>query len=140
MKTPLLRDPTVYPDAAVLERESGESYAALCAFLDTVESKPYQFVPEWRYYRDGSAWLCKLTAKKKTVAWLSIWPGCFKVAFYFTAQSGAGIAKLKIPDATKERYRTHEPVGKLKPLVFEVSQNDQLDEVYRLLRYKAGLK
>ncbi|PKP08994.1 MAG: hypothetical protein CVU09_13085 [Bacteroidetes bacterium HGW-Bacteroidetes-4] len=37
---------------------------------------------QWRYYNDGKAWLCKVSYKKKTVFWLSVWEAYFKVAFY----------------------------------------------------------
>lgn len=139
METPLLTDPDTAPSPAVLEDALGRTYAAYGAFIETIESGAYGFSPEWRYYRDGKAWLCKITFRKKTVAWLSIWPGCFKVACYFTEQSGAGISNLEISAAAKERYRIHQPIGRLKPLVFEVSRKVQLAEVYCLLHYKAGL-
>jgi len=27
---------------------------------------------EWRYYKDGKAWLCKITQKKRTIVWISL--------------------------------------------------------------------
>ena len=56
---------------------------------------------EWRYYNDGKAWLCKITHKKKTVAWLSLWENTFKTGFYFTEKTGAGIISLDIDNKIK---------------------------------------
>lgn len=138
METQLLKDPNIYPDAAVLKDVLRSTYSVFQKFMETIESDSYRFVPEWRYYRDGNAWLCKITFKKKTVAWLSTWSGCFKVSLYFTEKSGEGILKLGIQESTKERYRTHKSIGKLKPLIFEVSKKNQLAEVFTILKYKAG--
>ncbi len=134
----LLKDPDIYPSAEVLEKELGAYYPVLSKFMDAVISEEFGFNPEWRYYRDGKAWLCKITCKSKTVAWMSVWPGYFRVVFYFTEKTGVGIPGLGIPEELKEQYRNHPAIGKLKPLIFEVEREDQLNDVYSVLGYKAG--
>jgi hypothetical protein len=140
METQQLKDPEIYPSAAVLKDTLRNTYSVYQMFIETIESDSYGYDPEWRYYRDGAAWLCKITFKKKTVAWLSVWSGCFKVTLYFTEKTGEGILKLDIQETTKERYRTRESIGKLKPLTFEVNKKNQLAEVFCLLKYKASAK
>lgn len=131
-----LNDPNVFPTAEVLEKVLGELQPVIMEFLNTVESEDYKLNPEWRYYKDGKAWLCKITHKKKTVAWLSVWSDCFKVAFYFTEKSGGGIPDLNISDSLKEFYINHKPIGKLRPLVAETRLKSQLSDIYTLLKYK----
>lgn len=46
---------------------------------------------EWRYYKDGKAWLCKITHKKKTIVWVSLWDSLFKSSFFFTEKNRSGI-------------------------------------------------
>jgi hypothetical protein len=138
MTNQLLRDPETFPADAVLEQGLGRSYSAFVECMRVIASDPFRLESEWRFYKDGKAWLCKITRNKKTVAWLSAWHGCFKVACYFTERSGAGIPDLSIDDALKERYRTHAPIGRLKPLVVEVRKRSQLSDVFALLEYKAG--
>ena len=138
MDTRLLTDPEVFPDADVLEKALGKTYPVLTEFLETVESDAFSFIPEWRYYRDGHSWLCKITFKKKTVVWLSVWSECFRVALYFTEKSGEGIPDLKIHDSIKVDYLSHKPVGKLKPVIMELRNTSQLQDLYTLLRYKIG--
>lgn len=36
-------------------------------------TKPMRRHPEWRYYKDGKSWLCKITQKNKTIVWISLW-------------------------------------------------------------------
>ncbi|MEN8251708.1 MAG: DUF3788 family protein [Bacteroidota bacterium] len=138
MENPLLNDPDVFPTAEVLEKVIGKIYPVFREFMNTAESEDFKLDPEWRYYKDGKAWLCKISFKKKTVAWLSVWSDCFKVAFYFTEKSGGGIPGLKINDSIKEDYLNHEPIGKLKPLIVETRMKSQLSDISTLLKYKIG--
>jgi hypothetical protein len=134
----LLKDPEVFPSEEVLEKALGETYPVFEEFMKSAESDEFKLSPEWRYYNDGKAWLCKIVFKKKTVIWLSVWSDCFKVALYFTEKSGGGIAELEISDSIIEAYLKHAPIGKLKPVVFEVRKKSQLPDIYTLLTYKIG--
>lgn len=136
MENQPLKDPDIFPSPEVLEKVLGKQYPVLKEFINTAESEEFKLNPEWRYYKDGKAWLCKITLRKKTVIWLSVWADHFKVAFYFTEKTGAGIAALKVDDSVKEIYLNHKPIGKLKPLVVEVKEKSQLDDVKALISYK----
>ena len=136
MEIQLLKDPDILPTAEVLEKELGKKYPVFKEFMNTAESEEFKLKPEWRYYKDGKAWLCKITFRKKTVVWLSVWSDCFKVAFYFTEKSGGGIPGLKIDDSIKEFYLNHKPIGKLKPVVVEVRKKSQLVDIITLIKYK----
>ena len=136
MEEQLLKDPDTFPTAEVLEKALKKKYAVLREFLNTAESKEFKLKPEWRYYKDGKAWLCKISFKKKTVVWLSVWSGYFKLGFYFTEKSGGGIPDLKIDESIKKDYLTHAPIGKLKPLVIDMEKKSQLSDLYTILQYK----
>lgn len=136
MENPLLKDPDIFPTAEVLDKVLGNLYPVFREFMDTIESEDFGLSPEWRYYKDGKAWLCKNTYKKKTVFWLSVWSDCFKVAFYFTEKSGSGIPGLIIDDSIKESYLNHKAIGKLKPLVIEGRMKSQLEDINTLIKYK----
>lgn len=133
-----LKDPEVFPSLEVLEKVLGKTYPVFEEFMKAAESEEFGLRPEWRYYKDGKACLCKITFKKKTVVWLSVWSDCFKVAQYFTEKSGGGIAELKISDSIKEAYLKNAPIQKLKPVVFEVRKKSQLPDIYAMLTYKIG--
>lgn len=139
MKAILLTDPDIEPTDKVLEKEVAELFPLLKGFMDTITSDEFKFSPEWRFYKDGKAWLCKICYKKKTIVWLSLWPGLFKLAFYFTEKTGTGIQDLNIKDSLKKSYETSKPSGKLKPLVVDVSNEAQLSDAYTLIKFKAEL-
>lgn len=81
METLALRDGDILPTQEVLEAVLGSSYPAfeeLNALLIAMEIRP-----EWNYYRDGKAWLCKMMSKKKNMGWLHVYDGFFRVSFFF---------------------------------------------------------
>jgi hypothetical protein len=136
----ILIDPEVTPTENVLRAEFGSWYPVFEEFIQTIESERFMFSPEWRYYKDGKAWLCKISYKKKTVVWLSAWSGFFQLGYYFTERTGAGIKDLKIGDELKKDYASNKPIGKLKPLVACINEKSQLDDIYTLLKYKVETK
>ncbi len=138
MDDQLLRDPEVELSEKVFRNEFGEWYSVFDEFVTEIQSDKFSFGTEWRYYKDGKAWLCKIVYKKKTVVWLSAWKTHFKLGFYFTEKNGAGIRELEIHKDLKSKYENNKSIGRLKPLIVDVSKQTQLGDVYALLNYKIG--
>ncbi len=131
MERPLLNDKNEFPDDQVLAKHLGKTKSAWDALTAGVAAK----FPE-----ASLEWLCKLTRKKKTVCWISVWDKSFRISFYFTAKSDKDIENLEISPDAKDSYRTQEPTGKLKPLTIEVRTQKALKDVFVLAEYKSGLK
>ncbi|HSO78396.1 MAG TPA: DUF3788 family protein [Bacteroidales bacterium] len=140
MDTILLKDKQVFPEDKVLNAILGDSYYAYAGLIKTVTGDKFGLSPQWNYYNDGKAWLCKVVFKKKTVFWLSVWEGYFKVAFYFTEKSCDAIGGLEIAPEIKQSFMSADHIGKLIPLVVSVRSSDQLPDLYRIIAYKKGLK
>lgn len=95
---------------------------------------------EWRYYNDGKAWLCKITDKKKTIAWLSLWKDCIKTSFYFTEKTREGVMLLDISNDIKTSFAEAKTIGKLIPLILILEQPNQADDFKKIAVYKMTLK
>lgn len=135
----LLRDKDTEPTVEVLKSALGnEVYDIYGEFTGNVESIGIKL--QWRYYNDGKAWLCKAVWKKKTVFWLSVWDGLFKTTVYFTEKTRTGIEDLSVSRSIKERILSAEPTGKLVPLTFDISNSDQIADLYTIIEYKKALK
>lgn len=116
----------------------GSSYPAfeeLNALLISMEIRP-----EWNYYRDGKAWLCKMMFKKKNMGWLHVYDGFFRVSFFFMERHLSAIADLNISDYIKEDFYEMKPVGKLLPMSIVVGDKEKLEDVLTVLRFKRSLK
>jgi len=140
METRLLGEKEVYPNKEVLEKALGESYLAFNELIKTISNEKYALVPDWRFYKDGQSWLCNVSNKKKTVCWISAWNKFFKVGFYFTEKTRLGINELDIENRIKEDFSQSKNIGKLIPLVIDVSRIEQIDDVLKIVEYKKKLK
>ena len=132
----LLTSPDAAPTPDVLEHELGDRYAIYETLTARFASPEFDVRPEWRYYRDGGAWLCKMTRRAKTVFWLSAWTSCLKAGFYFTTRTGDGIAALPIDASLKAAFASAAPIGKLVPLLIEVRGDEQLDDLFTVAAYR----
>lgn len=136
----MLRDPMIPPSEQLLKEILGDSYGAYYELIRRYEEPDYNLQPQWRYYNDGKAWLCKVVFKSKTVFWLSIWEGFFKTSFFFRDRDCSGILELDIDKSYKQQVESSQTFGKLHPVVLEIRDHVQLEDLAKLIRYKKGLK
>lgn len=138
MDRPLLNDATILPEDAVLEAVLKDCNKVYQEFEDQLPN--YQIELEWRYYNDSKCWLGKSTTKKKTIFWLSVWQGFFRVSFYFTEKTRVGIMALPISDEVKIKIENEPVKGKLILLFFDISEKAQLKDVFTVIAYKQSCK
>lgn len=131
-----LRDENTRPDPQTIAQALGSSWPAYEKLAGEVARPPFNITFEWRWYNDGKAWLCKATAKGKTVFWLSAWDGYFKTSFYFTEKTGAGLAALEIDPAHKAAFASAKPIGKLIPLTLDIKEERDLEDLLKITGYK----
>ena len=140
METPLLRDPKVFPAAEVLEEVLQRAYPVFEELIEIITTPEFSLEPEWKYYKDGKSWLCKVRHKKKTIFWLSVWNQYFKAGFYFTSATSAGVTGLDIKKSLKENLNQSKPIGKLIPLIVDLRKREQLKDLLKIIEYKKSLK
>ena len=100
---------------------------------------PYSEANEMKKYLIET-WLCKVSYKKKTVFWLSVWKGYFQTGFFFTQKHLEKIAALDIDETVKGDFFNRKPVGKLFPMIFKISQKEQLNDLLKVVAFKKDLK
>jgi hypothetical protein len=94
---------------------------------------------EWRYYNDGKSWLCKVTHKKKTIVWISLWEFFFKAGFYFNEKNRGGIKDLDINQKNKDTFEKAQPIGKLFPLTLDIKNINDLNDFKKIIEYKINI-
>lgn len=140
METQLLREQGIFPSDEVLKNAIGSVYPIYKLVVNTITGLEYGLTCDWNYYKDGKSWLCKVSNKKKTVFWLSVWEGYFQIGFFFTEKHLEGIAELNIAENIKEDFCKAKPIGKLLPMIFKISRKEQLPDLLKVVEFKKALK
>ena len=136
----MLRDPEVMPSNEVVAQALAVNiYCVYVELMQVLTNAPYSLNADWSYYKDGKAWLCKISFKKKTVCWLSIWNDCVKVTFYFNHKNQMGVYQLNISEAIMRNFEQTKTVAKLFPLIFDINDSSQLHDLFEVLMYKKTL-
>ena len=138
MENLLLLDPMVDPNNDILKEALGKRYKIYQKFIEKIYEQ--KLILEWNYYKDQKSWLCKILQKKKNICWISIWNTGFKLTFYFTEATLEGVYELAINTEIKKAAKAMKPVGKLRPLILLIENNEILDDGLKILEYKMKLK
>ena len=145
----LLRDPDIELTQEVIAEALGSANKAYLKFIDKLPA--HEVCVDWRYYKDGNAWLGKGlykwmtsrgTNKEMTVFWLSIWDGYFKVCFYIPEKARADALNLILGAKAMSMVESAKQMGKLKffPVVFELNSNELFDDIFTLVDFKKSVK
>ena len=130
---PALTDEAIEPSEKVLEDALKSAYPAYQELIDEITAEKYRLNAEWKYYKDGKAWLCKVVSKKSTIFWISVLEEYFKVTFYFTASFDEQIEHSGISESSIKQYLENKPIGKLKPLTIIANRNEVIRDITRLI-------
>lgn len=139
-ETLLLREKEIEPTDEVLEKALGKELFTIYQEIIKTFTDEFSLELQWRFYNDGKAWLCKVVHKKKTILWLSIWKNYIKTGFYFTDKTGIGVLELDIDNKIKEVFEVAKPIGKLIPLVIDIDQQSQIEDLKKVVKYMKELK
>ncbi len=139
-ETILLREKEIVPTDKALENALGKELFIIYQELIKIFTNEFGLEPQWQFYKDGNAWLCKVVHKKKTILWLSIWKDYIKTGFYFTEKTGMGVLELDIDNKIKEEFEVAKPIGKLIPLIIDIDQQNQIEDLKKVVKYKKELK
>jgi len=133
-----LTDPDIVPDAGVLEAVLGASHPAYLGLLEMLRANG--LTHEWRFYRDGGAWLCKVSSKKGTIVWMSARTGFVRATVYVPERLLEEVSASGIGTETIERIGTARSVGKSRPCTVDVREPRDVSELERLVRFKLTLR
>lgn len=140
MERPCLNDKNEYPDDSALKRHLGVIKPVWDKFTGLFDRDYPGITGEWRYYNDGKSWLFKVTNKKGTICWVSVWNGMFKVSFYFGDKAENLIADSEIDDAYKQQFINGKKYGKIRAVTVDVKKAVDLVPVKLLTEIKTKLK
>ncbi len=136
MEELLLREAAIAPDDNVLAQTLGTTYGTYRELMERLTADG--LTADWKFYNDGKAWLCKISNKKKTVAWGAVFGQGFRLTFYFTEKTLPGVLELGVD--LDDDFRCEEALGKLIPVIVYVDLDKKLDAIKKVIDYKKSLK
>src|SRR4030042_2336395 len=140
MEKPCLNDKDEYPNDEVLSHYLGkvkDTWDSFIVFLN--ESYPL-FSGQWRYYNDGKNWLYKITKKKKTICWVSIYNNKFKTTFYFSDKAEKLIMARKLKKEYIDQFLNGRKSGKIRGITAGVKKLTDLNTTRKLIEIKEQVK
>lgn len=137
---PVLGDKNIFPSDEYLQSIIGDKMVMWQKLLRYVNDNYKDITEEWRYYNDGKQWLFKIQQKKKTIFWASILKDTFRITFYFGNKAETVIEGSTIPQKIKDDFRDSRRFGTLRPITTIVNENQDLDNIIKLIDVKVKIK
>jgi hypothetical protein len=140
MEKPCLKDKNEHPNDEVLSRYLGDVKNTWDSFMDFLKDDYPLFSTEWRYYNDGKNWLCKITKKKKTICWISIYENLFRTTFYFAVRAEDLIRSSKLKKEYVDQFINGKKHGKIKGITIDIEKLTDLEMTKILIEIKEKFK
>lgn len=136
MDAPVLTDKNQVPSPDVIYSHVGSRRALWEALFEHIHAEHPDFAERWRYYNDGKSWLLNVSRKKKTVFWLSVISGSFRITAYFTGKASDAIRASSLSAERKEQFLNAKPMGKLRGITITFRTKRDLEDAKVLIALK----
>jgi hypothetical protein len=140
MSQSVLTDKNQFPSDEVIFSYIGKKKALWISLFDSIHKRHSEFREEWRYYNDGKSWLLKVTKKAKTIFWLSVIDGTFRITFYFTDKVQQQIKNSHLPPELKEQYNTGKKYNKIRGVTLLFKNKKDCTYAEELIGIKLSVK
>ena len=140
MEEKVLADKEQFPTEKIIYSHIGKSRSIWESVFGYIHENHPDISAEWRYYNDGKSWLMKVTQKAKTIFWLSVIPGGFRITFYFGDKAEQAIMQSKISDELKTSFIEGKKYGKIRGLTLIMKTKRNVEYVKELILIKLKTK
>ena len=140
MEKPCLNVKEEFPDDKVLNRCLGKVKNTWDSFIEFINESYPSFSGQWRYYKDGKSWLYKITKKKKTICWVSVYSNKFKTTFYFPDKAEDLITASKLRKQYIDQFVHGKRYGKIRGITVDVNKPVDLNSAKKLIEIKEQVK
>jgi hypothetical protein len=138
MEPSVLTDPKLLPSDEVIFSHLGRRRALWEALFAFIRTEHPDFEQRWRYYNDGKSWLMNVSRKKKTVFWLSVFSGSFRITAYFTDKAREAIRASPLPAELKAQFLRKAGPAKLRGITITFRKKADVADAKALIALKAA--
>jgi hypothetical protein len=139
MDRPVLTDESVFPTDDILAVHLGRTLPLWTSFFDFLHAQYPDVAKQWKYYNDGKSWLMKVSRKSKTVFWLSVVQGRFRITAYFTDKARTAIQASTLSDDLKEQFKASRKIGALRGVNITFRKKKDVEDAKALVGVKVSL-
>lgn len=136
----ILTDKNQFPTEEIIFSHIGKSKILWESIFKYIHSNYPEFSEKWNYYNDGKRWLMKTSKKSKTIFWLSIIPGSFRITFYFGDKAESVILESRISDELKNQFKDGKRFGKIRGLTLKMNNKKNIEFAKELISIKLKIK
>jgi hypothetical protein len=136
----VLSDRNKKPDEALILSVTGDKIRYWKDLVEYVQENYTGASGDWNYYNDGKQWIFKMVWKKKTIFWIVLVKGSFRVTFYFGDKAEEHIFSADIPQKLKDDFRTGKRYGKIRAISLEINDLPDIEAVKKIADIKVRMK
>ena len=136
----LLTDKELYPSQEIIFSLIGKNRISWEKIMGYAYNNYDNISGGWRFYNDGKRWLFKLSGKTKTIFWLGIVKGTFRVTFYFGDKAEPVITGSPLPQKIKDDFLQAKRYGKIRAISIKVEGDQDAENICKLIDIKSKLK
>jgi Protein of unknown function (DUF3788) len=136
----ILTDKLVIPNEKLIFSIIGKTSVFWLQIMSYAKDNYSDITELWRFYNDGKEWLFRLIQKKKTICWIRVLPGTFRLTFYFGDKAEAFIENSDLDVLIKQDFKTTKRYGKIRGISIKVANETDVENVKKLMDIKLKLK
>jgi hypothetical protein len=140
MEPLVLIDPSVYPDDDLIFSIIGSNSVYWKNLLASIREAYPSSEEVWKFYKDGNNWLFRVILKKKTLFWIGLLEGSFRITFYFGDKAEPVILKSSLPENIKTTFMEGKRYGKIRAITIKVNSQEDIDNALIATAIRAATK
>lgn len=140
MEALLLKDPLVIPNDDLVFSIIGEKKVLWQRIIGYLHENHTDISEVWRFYNDGKCWLFRTLKKKKTIFWVGLIDGTFRVSFYLGGKAEPFIAQSALPERMKNEFINDKNNSMFRSITIKMGDAEDVENVIKLIGIKLKLK
>ena len=136
MEPRVFKDESVEPNEELIFSIIGEKELIWKQTMSYLYDNNPDISEVWKFYNDGKSWLFRTLKKKKTIFWISILEGTFRIAFWFAERLEPNILQSDLPDTMKSEYQNAKTFNKSRCIYIDIQDSGDFQNVKKLIDLK----
>jgi hypothetical protein len=136
MEPIVLVDKTIKPTDEIVFSIIGEKSILWQEIMNYLYDHHTDITEQWNFYNDGKAWLFCTLKKKKTIFWIGVIKGTFRISFFLANKAEPLIDQSDLSDKLKNDFRNAKESKTPRSISITMSNREDVIDVIRLIDLK----